>query len=140
MKHIRKELELKISSETEQLIKVERFVGDVFLKFGIEQRLYGKVLLCLNEAVKNAIEHGNKFDKKKFVLINSGYKSDYLFFKVIDQGNGFDYDSIPNPTLNEYIKNESGRGIHIIRNMCEKTNFSKRGNSIELGFKLRKND
>jgi serine/threonine-protein kinase RsbW len=140
MKLTRNEFEIKISSETGQLIKVEQFVRDIFRQFGIEEMLYGKVILCLNEAVKNAIEHGNKFDKEKFVTIQSCFNSDYLFFKVIDQGNGFDYHSIPNPTLNINIKSESGRGIHIIKSICEKTIFSKNGKIIEIRFKLHVND
>lgn len=129
-------LELKIPSEALNLNQVEEFLQDVFLHYDIDQTTFGPVLLCLNEAVKNAIEHGNKFDKEKMVHIWSSRKGNCLYFVVADQGEGFDYKIIPDPTSLENLKNESGRGIHIIKNICEKVEFRKRGNIIKLTFRL----
>jgi serine/threonine-protein kinase RsbW len=131
---------LKIPSETIHLVRIEQFVKKIFIKFDIDEKLFAKILLCLNEAVRNAIEHGNRFDKEKCVFIQSYVLGEFIYFKVKDQGNGFNYHSIPDPTLSENIKNESGRGIHIIRNICETTNFRKNGNVIEFKFKTKRND
>jgi len=131
---------LKIPSETIHLVRIEQFVKEIFKKFDIDEKLFAKILLCLNEAVRNAIEHGNRFDKEKYIFIQSYVLGEFIYFKVKDQGNGFNYHLIPDPTLSENIKNESGRGIHIIRNICETANFRKNGNVIEFKFKTKKND
>ncbi len=128
--------EIVISSDTTELKVVETFLYEIFRTYQIDEDLYLKVLVCLNEAVTNSIMHGNKFDERKQVRIESFTCNKYLYFRVIDEGDGFDYTHLPDPTTVDNILKESGRGIFIIKNMSDGIFFREKGNIVE--FKIEK--
>jgi serine/threonine-protein kinase RsbW len=125
-----------ISSDTAELTLVENFLTEMFKTFQVDQELFGKVLVCLNEAVVNSIMHGNKYDEAKMVRIECFACKKYLYFRVIDEGEGFNYEELPDPTCVENLMKESGRGIFIIRNFSDGIFFREKGNIIE--FKIDK--
>ncbi len=128
--------EIVISSDTTELKVVENFLSEIFRTYQIDEELYQKVLVCLNEAVTNSIMHGNKFDERKQVRIESFTCNKFLYFRVIDEGDGFDYNNLPDPTNVENLRKESGRGIFIIKNMSNGIFFREKGNIVE--FKIEK--
>ena len=103
-------------------------------KLDISSDLYANMLISLTEAVNNAIIHGNGCDKEKYVHIYIKTYSDRVSFMVCDEGNGFDPESVPDPTTKENICNEGGRGVFLIRQLCDKVKFNDNGSSIELAF------
>jgi len=127
---------LKILSNTQQLEKVEAFIMEIFNDLNIEEHLFFKVLICVNEAVVNSISHGNLYHKEKVITIECNYKYDYLNFIIEDEGMGFDFNTIPDPTTEENIKKETGRGIFIIKNITDKMVFRKKGKIIEFRINL----
>lgn len=131
----RNKMEIQITSDTLNLNKVENFISKMFQKYNIDMELINKVLICVNEAVVNSIEHGNKYDKRKAVIIKSYFCHNFLYFKVIDEGAGFDFSEIPDPTADENLCKESGRGIFIIKNISEAIGFKEKGNIIEFKIK-----
>jgi|WetSurMetagenome_2_1015567.scaffolds.fasta_scaffold11891_2 serine/threonine-protein kinase RsbW len=135
MEKPKNKMEISITSDTLNLEIVENFIREMFLKYNIDKGLFTKVLICVNEAVVNSIEHGNKFDKKKIVVIKSYYCHNYLYFKIIDEGEGFDYKEIIDPTSDDNIFKESGRGIYIIKNMSDAIVFRSTGNIVEFKVK-----
>ena len=131
----RKEI-LFLKSDLTELNKLNSFI----LKFCEEKKEYtekfNKILLCISEAVMNGIIHGNNFEKdKKVEVILLCFDR---FFEVIvrDEGSGFDYMDLKNPTLKDNIKNENGRGIYIIKSYCEFVKFNKKGNEIHFKINL----
>lgn len=128
--------EIKISSVTVNLNQVESFVKELFDFLKLRNDLYLKVLLCVNEAVVNSISHGNRFDENKTVTVQSFFCREYLYFRIIDEGDGFNYHDIPDPTTSENILKENGRGIYIIKNISDEITFREKGNIIEFKIKL----
>ncbi|MFH1621829.1 MAG: ATP-binding protein [Candidatus Omnitrophota bacterium] len=90
------------------------------------------IRLCLEEALINAIKHGNKMDPGLFVKVNVDVKGGSLIIEVKDQGEGFDFEKLLNPTQEENIKRTSGRGIFLIKRLMDKVEFFDGGRGIKM--------
>lgn len=123
---------LTIKSDKKELNKVDKFLSRIFVKNNLPFSRYNRVLLCVSEAVVNSIEHGNRNDLDKQVSIGIDCKKEKIFLEIRDQGEGFDYTNIEDPTKRKNVKKEFGRGIHIIKNFCEEMEFNERGNCVYL--------
>jgi Anti-sigma regulatory factor (Ser/Thr protein kinase) len=86
--------------------------------------------------VNNAIVHGNKQNEEKDVIVNITIEKGELHIVVKDQGKGFDYENVPDPTAPENIENISGRGIFLMRKLSDKLIFDENGTKAELIFTL----
>ena len=127
---------VKIPSIKENVSVVESFIENVGEKIKIEESIYGNVLVSVTEAVNNAIVHGNKEDKTKKVRIGLKKNKKSVRFVVEDEGVGFDYDNLPDPTSPKNLDKVKGRGIFLIRSLSDKTTFKNGGRMIEMLFKL----
>ena len=128
---------LSIKSDKTELKKVEFFLTEIFLENQLPLRSFNKVLLCLSEAVINSIDHGNQNDQNKHVIIEvQCVNNKRIEIKISDEGGGFDYSSLKDPTREENIRNETGRGIHIIRSLSDELQFKNRGNCVWFKLKV----
>ena len=128
---------IKISSKIENLRKVEKVIDEISSEFKIGEDLYGNILIAALEATNNAIMHGNKLDETKTVSISFDLKNDILKVKVDDEGSGFDYDNIPDPTAPENIENVNGRGIFLMEKLSDGIEFTRNGATVELEFNIK---
>lgn len=129
---------LVIKSDKNELSLVEDFLEGIFRKNDLNQKNFNNVLLCVSEAILNSIYHGNDNRTEKNIEIRVIFKNnDNMFVEVRDEGEGFDYTQIDDPTLNRNIKKESGRGLHIIKSLCKKIEFRDGGSCICLDINLR---
>jgi len=127
---------LRISSKAENIVLVEKFVDEVCATFKVNEDSYGNILVALTEAVNNAILHGNKNDPAKSVEISFKYSSEQISFTIKDEGPGFDYDHLPDPTDPQNIEKLNGRGVFLMRNLADKVSFDDNGSTVILDFKL----
>ena len=127
---------VKIPSIKENVSVVESFIENVGEKIKIEESIYGNVLVSVTEAVNNAIVHGNKEDKTKKVRLGLKKNKKSVRFVVEDEGAGFDYDNLPDPTSPKNLDKVKGRGIFLIKSLSDKTTFKNGGRMIEMLFKL----
>lgn len=130
---------LSISSKSENIVLVEKMVEDVCELYNINEDNYGNILVALTEAVNNAIYHGNQADPLKLIDISFKSKSDAISFIIKDQGNGFNYDELPDPTDPEFIDQPNGRGVFLMRNLADKVDFEEKGSKVVLTFKVNAN-
>ncbi len=129
--------ELRIPSTLDSLNRVEKFVEEICDTYYITNSYYGNILLTVEEAVKNAIIHGNKMEKQKEVLLTFQRKPAGLCFSVTDQGDGFDYFAVPNPLdLDDRAAESAGKGIFLIRSLADETHYNSKGNKIEIVFTI----
>lgn len=123
---------LVIKSDLSELKKVENFLSDILNEFNLAQKYFNKIYLCVSEAVVNSIKHGNKSDGNKTVSIGIDCDEKEINVLVEDEGEGFDINLIEDPTLKSNLKNESGRGIFIIKKMSDKFEYNEKGNRIQF--------
>ncbi|MCR4415254.1 MAG: ATP-binding protein [Thermoguttaceae bacterium] len=90
------------------------------------------VRLALEEALVNAIKHGNHFDATKHVYVECVISPDLLRISIADEGEGFNPDDVPDPTDPEFIDRPSGRGIMLMRSFMSRVEFNERGNQVIL--------
>lgn len=90
------------------------------------------IKLALEEAMTNAFRHGNKRDPNKHITIRYQVAEDRIEIEVVDEGEGFEPDKVPDPTQPEYIDRPHGRGIMLMRAYLDLVEYSKTGNAVRL--------
>ena len=126
--------ELSIPSNFDSINKVEALIDEVCENLQVKEDYYGNVLIAVTEAVNNAIIHGNKMNNQLSVDVHVGDKETDFCFKVKDNGEGFDYKNLPDPTAPENLEKENGRGIYLMRSLAEAVEFSDAGRSVSIYF------
>lgn len=130
------EKNINIQSTIDNLIKVEKLVDEISTECNLSSEIYGNVLIATLEAANNAILHGNKLDEKKDVSIKFMWNNKSLHLVVTDQGQGFDFESIPDPTAPENVEKVSGRGVFLMEKLSDGLKFTENGRKVKLTFNL----
>ncbi len=97
----------------------------------IEKDIFG-IHMAMEEAIINAIRHGNCCHQEKTVEVEIKVFTDQFFARITDQGKGFDLSDVPDPTLDENLDNTSGRGVKLIQSFMDRADYNQAGNSVEL--------
>ena len=127
---------IDFKSKSENIVVVEQLINDLCDKHAIPGDQYGNLLIALTEAVNNAIIHGNSGDPDKNVIVEYNSCDSTLDFTVIDEGAGFDFENLPDPTDPKNIEKPSGRGVFLMRNLADEVNFQDEGRVVELKFQI----
>jgi serine/threonine-protein kinase RsbW len=91
-----------------------------------------EVEIALREALANAIIHGNHEDRRKHVHVTCRCEPDEVSIAVKDEGEGFDINTVPDPTAPENIGSVHGRGIHLIRALMDEVRFEEGGAAVHM--------
>lgn len=103
----------------------------------IEQQDYKRevvfaVRLALDEALVNAVKHGNQNDSTKTVTVEFSIDQDSMVIEIEDQGPGFVPDELPDPTAEENLSRPNGRGVMLMRAYMTEVDFNELGNRVIL--------
>jgi len=127
---------LQLPSKPESITRLEQLIEEIADKYHIAEDTFANMMTCLNEAVINAIIHGNQLDISKKVIVNAEVEPKRIVWTVTDEGSGFDYNHLADPTAPENLENLTGRGVFIIKHLADQCIFNATGNEIELHFKI----
>ena len=130
--------EIEITSKIENICAIEKLIDEFSEELKLSSDLYGKILIACIEGVNNSIVHGNKLDENKIVKFEVKEFNKKILIKISDQGNGFDYSNVPDPTKPENIENISGRGVFLMKKLADDINFFENGTVIEMIFNIEK--
>jgi len=123
-------------AKAENIALAEKLIDEACQKHGVHESLYGNILIALTEAVNNAIHHGNRLDPVKSVSLGYQVKDDRIIFVVGDEGPGFDFEHLPDPTDPQNIEKPHGRGVFLMRALADSVEFSDNGATVALAFSL----
>lgn len=129
-----KNISIEIPSLAENIRIIESFIDNAKDKYHLDDDIYGNIMIAVTEAVNNAIKHGNKDNSSKNVSISLSLEDGLIKFKVQDEGNGFDFHKLPDPTAPENISKPGGRGIFLMKNLSDEVDFKENGKVVELSF------
>ncbi len=127
---------VELNSNPDSISVVERMIEEVRDKYNVSEDMYGNMLVAITEAVTNAIYHGNKSDPAKKVNVAIVHNPNSITFTVTDQGPGFDFYNLPDPTSPENIEKECGRGIFLMKHLTDQLIFSENGRVVEMNFRI----
>ncbi len=127
---------LQLPSKPESITLLENLIEQIADKHHVSEDTFANMMTCLNEIAINAIVHGNKLDESKKVIVNAEVEAKRVIWTVTDEGEGFDYDHLPDPTAVENLENLTGRGVFIVKQLADQCVFNSRGNEVELHFKI----
>ena len=130
------EININISSKIENLREVEKIIDKLSAEYKFGDEVYGNILIASLEAVNNAISHGNKLDPGKNVEVKFQIEKSKLIVTTKDQGKGFDYNNVPDPTAPENIENVDGRGIFLMKQLSDGLEFYEDGRISEMRFNI----
>ena len=127
-------IKIQIPSLTENIRIIESFIDNARDQYNFTDDIYGNIMIAVTESVNNAIVHGNKLDKDKNVHLSLDLDDSRIMFTVQDEGRGFNYDELPDPTAPENLEKIGGRGIFLMKNLCDEVKFHDDGKKVELCF------
>ena len=127
---------LQLPSKPESITLLEALIEKIADKHQVSEDTFANMMTCLNEIAINAIVHGNKLDESKKVIVNAEVDPKRVIWTVTDEGPGFDYDHLPDPTAVENLENLTGRGVFIVKQLADQCVFNSTGNEVELHFKI----
>lgn len=126
---------LRLKSEPQSLSKLEVLIQNVCDEYNLNHTYFGCISVAVVEAFQNALEHGNQNDPNKEIHINFEKTPRGLNFSIEDEGLGFNYSEIADIKDDGKEKSFPGRGIFLIKSLCDQVEYNDAGNKITMGFK-----
>jgi serine/threonine-protein kinase RsbW len=126
------EFEVVIPSDTSAGQAVQERIVHFLEALQYEERDVFGVRLAIEEALVNAIKHGNRMDPEKTVRISCQVCQQKIRVEIEDQGEGFQPEEVPDPTADENIERPCGRGIMLMRAFMTSIEYNAAGNRVIL--------
>ncbi len=127
-----KEFSERIPSDTARGREVQEQIVAGMEQRGFSPRDVFGVRLALEEALVNAIKHGNRMDPDKSVQIDWTLSEAGVRIAIEDEGDGFDVGDVPDPTDDENLDKPGGRGIMLMRSFMNVVEYNESGNRLTL--------
>ena len=127
-------ISIQVPSIMENIRMIESFIDNAKEKFDLNDDIYGNIMIAVTEAVNNAIKHGNSGNKSKNVYLSLSLDESLIKFTIKDEGTGFNYESLPDPTAPENLEKPGGRGIFLMKHLSDEVEFKDNGSVVELSF------
>jgi serine/threonine-protein kinase RsbW len=128
--------DLNIPADLGSLRLVEKAIDEISLELDLSDEVYGNVLVATMEATNNAIIHGNNSDPETNVRIEMMMEKKELMVHIEDQGRGFDYATVPDPTAPENLEKINGRGIFLMERLSDEILYLENGRIVVLKFRI----
>lgn len=112
--------------------RAQRRLLDLLVPLEYDDRVLFGIKLAIEEALVNAIKHGNGLDASRFVHIRYRADRSQFWIEIEDEGEGFAPETVPDPTIPENIERPSGRGILLMRSFMTECTFVPPGNICRL--------
>jgi serine/threonine-protein kinase RsbW len=124
--------QLSIPSDLLAARQPEQEILEALGRFGYSEQAIFAVKLSLEEALVNAIKHGNQGDIAKTIIVRYDVNATRAIVTVCDEGPGFRPGSVPDCTADENLGRPSGRGIMLMRAYMDRVHYSCQGNMVRM--------
>ncbi len=124
--------DLRIPSDSAEARRIQEEIECLLKASQFNEHEIFSIKLALEEALVNAIKHGNNMDRNKKVRVAYRVSSERFDVLIADEGEGFDPKEVPDPTAVENLERPSGRGLMLMRHYMSEVAFGPRGNSVSM--------
>ncbi|MBK9129373.1 MAG: ATP-binding protein [Phycisphaerales bacterium] len=119
-----------VPNDLRSVKKPERAIMDLLERHGFHKETIFAIKLAFEEAITNAVKHGNRNDPTRHVYLRYYVDDRRAVIMVRDEGPGFCPDHVPDPTADENLERPCGRGIMLMATYMTKLRFNDRGNEV----------
>ncbi len=123
---------LVLQSRFDEVARAEAAVLELAEQHGYDATAQFAIKLSMEEAITNAIKHGNQMDPAKSVTVTYSVTENLARITVCDQGGGFTPNGVPDPTLDENLEKPHGRGIMLIKAYMTEASYSDCGRCLTM--------
>jgi len=124
--------DLVIPSDPAEAQRVQDEIEQLLIENQYGERDIFCIKLALEEALVNAIKHGNQMDRTKKVHVAYRVSPQRFDILITDEGTGFDPSDVPDPTAFENLERPCGRGLMLMRHYMTEVSFTGRGNTVQM--------
>ncbi len=124
--------ELVIPSDLNEARRVQAEVEQALRAVAFAEHDIFAIRLALEEALVNAIKHGNQMDRAKVVRVTYQVSAERFEVQVADEGPGFDPADVPDPTAPENLERPCGRGLLLMRHYMTEVAYHDRGRAVRM--------
>lgn len=124
--------QVQITSQSGEMTAIQNRVAGLLQELEYSDRDLFSVRLALEEALVNAIKHGNRKDPNKNVRIGCLIDTQKVRIEVEDRGAGFEVEQVPAPIADDNLKKPNGRGILLLRTFMNAVEYNERGNRLVM--------
>jgi serine/threonine-protein kinase RsbW len=124
--------ELTIPSDLSEARRVQERIAEALTASAYSEHDVFAIKLALEEALVNAIKHGNQMDHDKRVSIVYHVTPERFDIRITDEGEGFNPEDVPDPTLDEFVERPCGRGLLLMRGFMTEVTYHGRGNIVSM--------
>lgn len=129
-------LQFTICSDLAEGHRIQQCILDEVARHCFDPESTFAIRLALDEALTNAIKHGNKLDRAKKVRVCAKVTGRQAEITIEDEGAGFDRASVPDPTTAENLERLNGRGILLMESYMDQIHWTRGGRCVRM---VRKN-
>ena len=119
-----------LPSNSESMCRVQDDVAQLLEELEFSKRDCFSVRLALEEALANAVKHGNHRDESKQLEVRCQASSEHVEIEICDEGEGFTHKQVPSPTDAEGLFNANGRGLALMERFMDRIEFRSNGSSV----------
>jgi serine/threonine-protein kinase RsbW len=121
-----------LPTELAEVRRVQNDIKEALTSHGFDDRDMFHIELAMEEALVNAMKHGNQLDNEKKVFLKYIVNAEHFDVRIEDQGNGFCAEDVPDPTLPENLERACGRGLYMMRSFMTLVEYQGRGNILAM--------
>ncbi|MEW6358542.1 MAG: SpoIIE family protein phosphatase [Planctomycetota bacterium] len=121
-----------LMTDPKEIQAVETVIRKAMERRGFGERDLFAVKLAIEEAIINAMKHGNQMDRHKQVVVDFSMNDNGITLEVEDEGPGFNPDQVPDPTSDENLELPHGRGIVLMRAYMDEISYNGKGNRVVM--------
>jgi serine/threonine-protein kinase RsbW len=123
-----------IPSESSEARRVQDDIEQLLLQHHFGTREIFCIKLALEEAIVNAMKHGNQMDRSKKILIAYRVTPERFDVHIADEGPGFRLEDVPDPMAPENLERPCGRGLLLMRHYMTEVIFHGSGNRLTMSL------
>jgi serine/threonine-protein kinase RsbW len=129
-------MKTKIANDSHLLKEVSKDLINTLREKGVDEEIIFDIHVGFEEALRNAMIHGNKLSPEKMVNVEMEVNDEAVIISVEDEGEGFDPGDLPDPTLDENLLKESGRGVYLINHLMDEVRYENKGRKVVMKKRL----
>jgi serine/threonine-protein kinase RsbW len=125
-------VEVTIASDYAEARGIQSLIAEALRASAYTEHDIFAIMLALEEALVNAIKHGNQLDLDKHVFVSYTVTADRFDIRITDEGPGFNPEEVPDPTAIENIERPCGRGLLLMRGFMTEVQYHGKGNTVSM--------